>query len=158
MDAMPHFQGLNHRTIRTCHFAKKATLLQALLAFSLVTAGGSSTEVWSQDDGGSRSERKAEEKRMKALAKAEKKAYKDFEKAYKERQERHYDMQQTSREKNLIVPEGRSKRAHHKTNGHSKDNVRKRMRKGQQKARRNRDGRSVSWWRRIRLRQSWKKG
>ena len=76
MDAMPHFQGLNHRTIRTFRFAKKARLLPALLAFALVTAGGSSTEVWSQDDGGSRSERKAEEKRMKALAKAEKKAYK----------------------------------------------------------------------------------
>ena len=124
MDAMPHLQGLNHRTIRTCHFAKKATLLQALLAFALVSAGGSSTEVWCQDDGGSRSERKAEEKRMKALAKAEKKAYKDFEKAYKERQERHYDMQQTSREKNLIVPEGRSKKAHSKSGRHAKDNVR----------------------------------
>jgi hypothetical protein len=158
MDAMPHLQGLNHRTTRTRRSATQARLLRALLAFALVTAGGSSTEAWSQDDGGSRSERKAEEKRMKALAKAEKKAYKDFEKAYKERQERHYDMQQTSREKNLIVPEGRSKRAHHKTNGHAKDNVRKRMRKGQQKARRNRDGRSVAWWRRIRLRQSWKKG
>lgn len=157
MDAMPHFQGLNHRPTRTRRFATQARLVRTCLALVLA-AGGSSAEAWSQDEGGSRSERKAEEKQMKALAKAEKKAYKEFEKAYKERQERHYAMQQTSREKNLIVPEGRSKRAHHKTNGHAKDNVRKRMRKGQQKARRNRDGRSVAWWRRIRLRQSWKKG
>ena len=157
MDAMPNLQGLNHRPTRSRRSATQARLLRTYLALVLA-AGGGSAEAWSQDEGVSRSERKAEEKRMKALAKAEKKAYKEFEKAYKERQERHYDMQQTSREKNLIVPEGRSTRAHHKTNGHAKDNVRKRMRKGQQKARRNRDGRSVAWWRRIRLRQSWKKG
>ena len=110
-----------------------------------------------QADSQSRSERKAEERRMKDAAKAVKKAMKQFEKNYKELQERHYKHQQTGREKNLIVPEGSSSRTKRRNSNHEKGNVRKRMRKGQQKARRHRDGRTVSWWQRLSVRRSWKK-
>ena len=110
-----------------------------------------------QSDSQSRSERKAEERRMKEAAKAEKKAMKAFEKNYKELQERHYKHQQTGREKNLIVPDGSSTRTKRRSGNHEKGNVRKRMRKGQQKARRHRDGRTVSWWQRLSVRRSWKK-
>lgn len=110
-----------------------------------------------QDDSMSRSERNAEKRRVKEAAKAEKKALKAFEKNYKQRQEQHYKNQQTSREKNLIAPGEGSARTEKRNAGHRKDNVRKRMRKGQQKARRHRDGRTVSWWRRLSVRRSWKK-
>ena len=118
---------------------------------------GSPVQVQAQADSQSRSERKAEERRMKEAAKAEKKAMKEFEKNYKELQERHYKHQQTGREKNLIVPEGSSTRTKRRNKNHEKGNVRKRMRKGQQKARRHRDGRTVSWWQRLSVRRSWKK-
>lgn len=118
---------------------------------------GSVVQVHAQADSQSRSERKAEERRMKEAAKAEKKAMKEFEKNYKELQERHYKNQQTGREKNLIVPEGSSTRTTRRNKNHEKGNVRKRMRKGQQKARRHRDGRTVSWWQRLSVRRSWKK-
>ena len=110
-----------------------------------------------QSDSQSRSERKAEERRMKEAARAEKKAMKAFEKNYKELQARHYKHQQTGREKNLIVPDGSSTRTKRRNGNHEKGNVRKRMRKGQQKARRHRDGRTVSWWQRLSVRRSWKK-
>ena len=110
-----------------------------------------------QEASQSRSERKAEERRMKEAAKAEKKAMKEFEKNYKELQERHYKHQQTGREKNLIIPEGSSSRTKRRNKNHEKGNVRKRMRKGQEKARRHRDGRTVSWWQRLSVRRSWKK-
>ena len=119
--------------------------------------GGATSEVWAQFDSMSRSERKAEERKVKAAAKAEQKALKEFEKNYKELQERHYKFQQTGREKNLIVPDGVNKSTTRKHQSQQKDNVKKRMRKGQQKARRHRDGRTVSWWRRIWVRNSWKK-
>ena len=118
---------------------------------------GNPRHVQAQADSQSRSERKAEERRMKEAAKAEKKAMKEFEKNYKELQERHYKHQQTGREKNLIVPEGSSTRTKRRNKNHEKGNVRKRMRKGQQKARRHRDGRTVSWWQRLSVRRSWKK-
>jgi hypothetical protein len=115
------------------------------------------TAVHAQGDSMSRSERKAEEHRVKQAAKEEKKALKEFEKNYQELQERHYKHQQTSHEKNLIVPGGPKTRTERRNKNHEKDNVRKRMRKGQQKARRHRDGRTVPWWRRIWVRRSWKK-
>ena len=117
----------------------------------------SSVRVDAQVESVSRSERKAEERRVKQAAKEEKKVLKAFEKNYKELQERHYKHQQTSREKNLIVPGGPKTRTERRNKNHEKDNVRKRMRKGQQKARRHRDGRTVPWWRRIWVRRSWKK-
>ena len=114
-------------------------------------------DAWGQAESMSRSERKAEERRMKEAAKAEKKAMKEFEKNYKELQERHYKFQQTGREKNIVVPDGQDKSTTRKHKNHQKVNVKRRMRKGQQKARRHRDGRAVSWWRRIWVRNSWKK-
>ena len=117
----------------------------------------STVEVHAQVESVSRSERKAEERRVKQAAKEEKKVLKEFEKNYQELQERHYKHQQTSREKNLIVPGGPKTRTERRNKNHEKDNVRKRMRKGQQKARRHRDGRTVPWWRRIWVRRSWKK-
>lgn len=128
-------------------------LLLGLLCWSVY--GG---DVWAQEDSMSRSERKAVKRRVKDAAKAEKQANKEFEKNYKELQKRHYKHQQTSREKNFIQPDGKDESVSGREGGHAKDNVRKRMRKGQQKARRNRDGRATPWWRRILLRRSWKKG
>ena len=128
-------------------------LLLGLLCWSV--HGG---DVWAQEDSMSRSERKAVKRRVKDAAKAEKQANKEFEKNYKELQKRHYKHQQTSREKNFIRPDGKDESVSGREGGHAKDNVRRRMRKGQQKARRNRDGRAIPWWRRVRLRRSWKKG
>ena len=128
-------------------------LLLGLLCWSV--SGG---DVWAQEDSMSRSERKAVKRRVKDAAKAEKQANKEFEKNYKELQKRHYKHQQTSREKNFIRPDGKDESVSGREGGHAKDNVRRRMRKGQQKARRNRDGRAIPWWRRVRLRRSWKKG
>lgn len=113
--------------------------------------------AWGQLESMSRSERRAEQKRIKQVSKAERKALKEFEKNYKELQQRHYRLQQTGREKNIVVPEGQDKSTTRKHKNHEKDNVQKRMRKGQQKARRHRDGRTVSWWRRLAVRRSWKK-
>ena len=104
------------------------------------------------------SERKAVKRMLKDVAKAEKQANKAFEKNYKELQKRHYKHQQTSREKNFIRPDGKDESVSGREGGHAKDNVRRRMRKGQQKARRNRDGRAIPWWRRVLLRRSWKRG
>ena len=59
----------------------------------------SAVEVDAQVESVSRSERKAEERRVKQAAKEEKKALKEFEKNYQELQERHYKHQQTSHEK-----------------------------------------------------------
>lgn len=106
----------------------------------------------------SRSERKAVKRRVKDAAKAEKQANKEYEKNYKALQKRHYKHQQTSREKNFIQPNGKDESVSGREGGHAKDNVRRRMRKGQQKARRNRDGRAIPWWRRVLIRRSWKKG
>ena len=131
------------------------TLAGLLLLMGTGMLGGG--DVWGQVESMSRSERKAEERRMKEAAKAEKKAMKEFEKNYKELQERHYKFQQTGREKNIVVPDGQDKSTTRKHKNHQKDNVKRRMRKGQQKARRHRDGRAVSWWRRIWVRNSWKK-
>ena len=127
------------------------------LTFCVGWMVGSLSQAQAQSDSQSRSERKAEERRMKEAAKAEKKAMKEFEKNYKELQERHYKHQQTGREKNLIIPEGSRTRTTRRNEKHEKGNVRKRMRKGQQKARRHRDGRTVSWWQRLSVRRSWKK-
>ena len=132
---------------------RAALLLLGLLCWSVY--GG---DVWAQEDSMSRSERKAVKRRVKDAAKAEKQANKAFEKNYKELQKRHYKHQQTSREKNFIRPDGKDESVSGREGGHAKDNVRRRMRKGQQKARRNRDGRAIPWWRRVRLRRSWKKG
>ena len=132
---------------------RAALLLLGLLCWSV--NGG---DVWAQEDSMSRSERKAVKRRVKDAAKAEKQANKEFEKNYKELQKRHYKHQQTSREKNFIRPDGKDESVSGREGGHAKDNVRRRMRKGQQKARRNRDGRAIPWWRRVRLRRSWKKG
>ena len=132
---------------------RAALLLLGLLCWSVY--GG---DVWAQEDSMSRSERKAVKRRVKDAAKAEKQANKEFEKNYKELQKRHYKHQQTSREKNFIRPDGKDESVSGRKGGHAKDNVRRRMRKGQQKARRNRDGRAIPWWRRVRLRRSWKKG
>ena len=132
---------------------RAALLLLGLLCWSVY--GG---DVWAQEDSMSRSERKAVKRRVKDAAKAEKQANKEFEKNYKELQKRHYKHQQTSREKNFIRPDGKDESVSGREGGHAKDNVRRRMRKGQQKARRNRDGRAIPWWRRVLLRRSWKKG
>ena len=136
------------------HVARVAVLLVGL---GWMMGSNAQAQAQAQVDSQSRSERKAEERRMKDAAKAEKKAMKQFEKNYKELQERHYKHQQTGREKNLIVPEGSSSRTKRRNSNHEKGNVRKRMRKGQQKARRHRDGRTVSWWQRLSVRRSWKK-
>ena len=141
------------RVERLCASAWRVMVLLIGLGWMM----GSPLQVQAQADSQSRSERKAEERRMKEAAKAEKKAMKEFEKNYKELQERHYKHQQTGREKNLIVPEGSSTRTTRRNKNHEKGNVRKRMRKGQQKARRHRDGRTVSWWQRLSVRRSWKK-
>lgn len=143
----PHFRTLAWTALR-------AALLLLGLGFWSVSGG----DIWAQEDSRSRSERKAMKRRVKDAAKAEKKANKEFEKNYKELQKRHYKHQQTSREKNFIQPDGKDESVSGREGGHAKDNVRKRMRKGQQKARRNRDGRATPWWRRILLRRSWKKG
>jgi len=132
---------------------RAALLLLGLLCWSV--HGG---DVLAQEDSMSRSERKAVKRRVKDAAKAEKQANKEFEKNYKELQKRHYKHQQTSREKNFIRPDGKDESVSGREGGHAKDNVRRRMRKGQQKARRNRDGRAIPWWRRVRLRRSWKMG
>ena len=132
---------------------RAALLLLGLLCWSVYCG-----DVWAQEDSMSRSERKAVKRRVKDAAKAEKQANKEFEKNYKELQKRHYKHQQTSREKNFIRPDGKDESVSGREGGHAKDNVRRRMRKGQQKARRNRDGRAIPWWRRVRLRRSWKKG
>ena len=95
--------------------------------------------------------------RAQEAEKAEKKALKTFEKNYKEAQKRHYKLQQTGKEKNLIMPDGDDIATNSAFQNHEKVNVRKQMRKAQQKARRQRDGRSVPWWRRIWLRRKWKK-
>ena len=132
---------------------RAALLLLGLLCWSVY--GG---DVWAQEDSMSRSERKAVKRRVKDAAKAEKQANKEFEKNYKELQKRHYKHQQTSREKNFIRPDGKDESVSGREGGQAKDNVRRRMRKGQQKARRNRDGRAIPWWRRVLLRRSWKRG
>ena len=81
-------------------------------------------------DGKSRSEERTIARQQKEAQKQEEKAWKEFEENYKERQQRHY--------------------------GFQKKHVKKRMRKGQQKARKHRDGRTIPWWRRIWLRNKWK--
>ena len=128
-----------------------------VLLLSLVFWGVSGSDAWGQEDSMSRSERKVVKRRVKDVAKAEQQANKEFEKNYKELQKRHYKHQQTSREKNFIRPDGKDESVSGREGGQAKDNVRRRMRKGQQKARRNRDGRAIPWWRRVRLRRSWKK-
>ena len=130
----------------------------ATLLLGLVCWGAPGNGAWGQGDSMSRSERKASTRRVKDAAKAEKQANKEFEKNYKELQNRHYKHQQTSREKNFIRPDGKDESVSGQEGGHAKDNVRRRMRRGQKKARRNRDGRAVPWWRRILLRRSWKRG
>ena len=99
-------------------------------------------------------------KNAKALSETSGEAEKEvktFEKNYKEAQKRHYKLQQTGKEKNLIMPDGDDIATNSAFQNHEKVNVRKQMRKAQQKARRQRDGRSVPWWRRIWLRRKWKK-
>lgn len=115
---------------------------------------GGSLHVWAQDEGRMpRSERRA----LRKIQKAEKKALRTFEKNYKKAQQRHYNLQQTGKEKNLIVPDGQDMSTNRFNQNQEKVNVKKQMRKAQQKARRQRDGRSVPWWRRIWLRRKWKK-
>ena len=53
-----------------------------VVAVTMCVWSGALTAVHAQGDSMSRSERKAEEKRVKATAKAEKKALKEFEKNY----------------------------------------------------------------------------
>ena len=141
-----------------CHPHAWSALRAALLLLGLLCWSVYGGDVWAQEDSMSRSERKAVKRRVKDAAKAEKQANKEFEKNYKELQKRHYKHQQTSREKNFIRPDGKDESISGREGGHAKDNVRRRMRKGQQKARRNRDGRAIPWWRRVMLRRSWKKG
>lgn len=125
---------------------------RVMLLLALAVLGQGST--LGQDEGRMpRSERRA----LKKLKKAEKKALKTFEKNYKEAQKRHYKLQQTGKEKNLIMPDGDDIATNSAFQNHEKVNVRRQMRKAQQKARRQRDGRSVPWWRRIWLRRKWKK-
>lgn len=95
----------------------------------LALAQGNGTQApWNKR---SRSETREAKQNQKTVQKQEEKAWKEFEENYKERQKRHY--------------------------GFQKKHVRKRMRKGQQKARKHRDGRTVPWWRRIWLRKRWEK-
>jgi hypothetical protein len=125
-----------------------------MLVLAVVLLGPGTGCVWGQDEGRlPRKERKA----LRKLKRAEKKAVKTFEKNYKEAQKRHYKLQQTGKEKNLIMPDGDDIATNSAFQNHEKVNVRKQMRKAQQKARRQRDGRSVPWWRRIWLRRKWKK-
>ena len=125
-----------------------------MLSLAVAVLGLGPGGLLGQDEGRMpRSERRA----LKKLKKAEKKAIKTFEKNYKEAQKRHYNLQQTGKEKNLIVPGGDDIATNSAFQNHEKVNVRKQMRKAQQKARRQRDGRSVPWWRRILLRRKWKK-
>ena len=140
-----------------CHPHAWSAMRAALLLLGLLCWRVHGGDVWAQEDSMSRSERKAVKRRVKDAAKAEKQANKEFEKNYKELQKRHYKHQQTSREKNFIQPDGKDESISGREGGHDKDNVRRRMRKGQQKARRNRDGRAIPWWRRVLLRRSWKR-
>lgn len=135
-----------------------STARAAAILLGLLYSGVFDNGVWGQEDSMSRGERKAVKRRVKDAAKAEKQANKEFEKNYKALQKRHYKHQQTSREKNFIQPNGKDESVSGREGGHAKDNVRRRMRKGQQKARRNRDGRAIPWWRRVLLRRSWKRG
>ena len=129
-------------------------LRRLLLALAVAALGWGPGSMVGQNEGRMpRSERRA----LKKLKKAEKKALKTFEKNYKEAQKRHYTLQQTGKEKNLIMPDGDNVATNSAYQNHEKVNVRRQMRKAQQKARRQRDGRSVPWWRRIWLRQKWKK-
>lgn len=129
-------------------------LRRLLLALAVAILGWGPASMMGQDEGRMpRSERRA----LKKLKKAEKKALKTFEKNYKEAQKRHYKLQQTGKEKNLIMPDGDNIATNSAYQNQEKVNVRKQMRKAQQKARRQRDGRSVPWWRRIWLRRKWKK-
>ena len=129
-------------------------LRRLMLSLAVAVLGLGPGGLLGQDEGRMpRSERRA----LKKLKKAEKKAIKTFEKNYKEAQKRHYNLQQTGKEKNLIVPDGDNIATNSAFQNHEKVNVRKQMRKAQQKARRQRDGRSVPWWRRIWLRRKWKK-
>ena len=152
---LPAVMTTNPPQIRTLAWSalRQATLLLGIVFWSI-----SGNHVWAQEDSMSRSESKAAKRRVKDAAKAEKQAKKEFEKNYKELQKRHYKHQQTSREKNFIRPDGKDESVSGREGGHAKDNVRRRMRKGQQKARRNRDGRAIPWWRRVLLRRSWKRG
>jgi len=143
----PHIRAI------ACSVLRQALLLVGILFWSV-----SGSPAWAQEDSMSRSERKAVKRRVKEAAKAEKQANKEFEKNYKALQKRHYQHQQTSREKNFIQPNGKDESVSGREGRHAKDNVRRRMRKGQQKARRNRDGRAIPWWRRVLLRRSWKRG
>ena len=127
---------------------------QVLLVLALVSLGLGPANVWGQDEG--RKPRK-ERKALRKQKRAEKRAVKTFEKNYKQAQKRHYNLQQTGKEKNLIVPGGEDLATNSAFQNHEKVNVRKQMRKAQQKARRQRDGRSVPWWRRIWLRRKWKR-
>jgi hypothetical protein len=129
-------------------------LRRMLLALAVTVLGWGPASMVGQDEGRvPRSERRA----LKKLKKADKKALKTFEKNYKEAQKRHYKLQQTGKEKNLIMPDGDNIATNSAYQNQEKVNVRKQMRKAQQKARRQRDGRSVPWWRRIWLRRKWKK-
>ena len=129
-------------------------LRRLLLALAVAMLGWGPASMMGQDEGRMpRSERRT----LKKLKKAEKKALKTFEKNYKKAQKRHYKLQQTGKEKNLIMPDGDNIATNSANQNHEKVNVRKQMRKAQQKARRQRDGRSVPWWRRIWLRRKWKK-
>ena len=130
----------------------------ALLLLAMLFLRVSEQGVWGQEDSMSRSERRVVKRRVKDAEKAEKQANKEFERNYKALQKRHYKHQQTSREKNFIRPDGKDESVSGQEGGHAKDNVRRRMRRGQKKARRNRDGRAVPWWRRVLLRRSWKRG
>ena len=141
-----------------CHPHAWSAMRAALLLLGLLCRSVYGGDVWAQEDSMSRSERKAVKRRVKDATKAEKQANKEFEKNYKELQKRHYKHQQTSREKNFIRPDGKDESVSGREGGQAKDNVRRRMRKGQQKARRNRDGRAIPWWRRVLLRRSWKRG
>lgn len=125
-----------------------------MLVLAVVLLGLGTGRVWGQDE--ERLPRK-ERKALRKLKRAEKKAVKTFEKNYKEAQKRHYKLQQTGKEKNLIMPDGDNIATNSANQNHEKVNVRRQMRKAQQKARRQRDGRSVPWWRRIWLRRKWKK-
>ena len=74
-----------------------------MLVLAVVLLGLGTGRIWGQDEGRlPRKERKA----LRKLKRAEKKAVKTFEKNYKEAQKRHYRLQQTGKEKNLIMPDG----------------------------------------------------
>ena len=133
----------------TSPVAQRVILVWIVVGLSWGPAG-----MLGQDEGRlPRKERKA----LRKLKRAEKRAVKTFEKNYKEAQKRHYKLQQTGKEKNLIVPDGNNLATNSAFQNHEKVNVKRQMRKAQQKARRQRDGRAVPWWRRIWLRRKWKK-